>query len=279
MDSLRIQDKFRIAPTTQQGGTQTIQQSIYLAHNNPCGANLLMFVMMGLTQIRYIDLKNYLDQILGAEEMRLLFEQVRIVGTEYLANPDNPYFLLRYLNALDNWAHAGANNFPIPPDFYPGYRLRFSVYDGSGCLLGDSSVPNLRITYVSGGVINYTLVNLEPNPLGGTLTQLYQLCLKYPVLPYLSFNFELLHSDYITNQMSTPETNMAVSSLLIDSANTRTFGVPKYGFSARNNQNWFGGIGYHCAHFISIRTIPDENGKTTLIDSLFARLSIEEITS
>lgn len=39
----------RIAPTTQQGGTQTIQQSIYLTHNNPCGANLLIFQEMGLT--------------------------------------------------------------------------------------------------------------------------------------------------------------------------------------------------------------------------------------
>lgn len=59
----------RICPTTQQGGTQTIQQSIYLTHNNPCGANKLIFQTMGLTQIRYIDLKNYLDEILGTEEM------------------------------------------------------------------------------------------------------------------------------------------------------------------------------------------------------------------
>lgn len=49
MDTLRIQNEFRIAPTTQQGGTQTIQQSIYLTHHNPCGANLLMFIEMGLT--------------------------------------------------------------------------------------------------------------------------------------------------------------------------------------------------------------------------------------
>ena len=69
MDSLRIHNKFRVCPTLQQGGTQTIQQSIYLTHDNPCGLNKLIFQEMGYTQIRYIDLKNYLDAILGSEEI------------------------------------------------------------------------------------------------------------------------------------------------------------------------------------------------------------------
>lgn len=71
---------------------------------------------------------------------------------------------------------------------------------------------------------------------------------------------------------------MAVASLLIDSANTRTFGIPRYGFSARENISPFGGIMYNCAHFIDIRTIPDENGKTTLVESVFFRLSLNEDT-
>lgn len=48
--------------------TQTIQQAIYSVHDNPCGLNTLIFEEMGKTQIRYIDLKNYLDFILRAEE-------------------------------------------------------------------------------------------------------------------------------------------------------------------------------------------------------------------
>lgn len=64
--------------------------------------------------------------------------------------------------------------------------------------------------------------------------------------------------------------------MLVDSANTRTFGIPKYGFSARTNLSGFGGITYNCAHFIDIPTIPDENGQTTLIESIYFRLSLEE---
>lgn len=278
MDRLRIQDKFRISPTTQQGGTQTIQQSIYLTHNNPCGANTLIFQEMGLTGIRYIDLKNYLDAILGAEAMRALFDTVRVLGTEYIKNPDDPVFLRRYLNALDNWAHEGLASFPVPADYYEGYTIRFSVYDGAGCVIWDSSAPGLRITSVVGGNIIYTTVPLNANPFGSTTVRLFQLSNKYPVIPYLVGNAALFRSDFINNQTATPETEMATASLLIDSANTRTFGIPRYGFSARNNQNASGGIGYHCAHFINIRTTPDQDGKTTLIESIFARLSIEQNT-
>lgn len=64
----------RICPSTQQGGTQTIQQSIYLTHNNPCGLNTLIFQKMGLTSIRYVDLKNYLDAMLDTDEMVSLFK-------------------------------------------------------------------------------------------------------------------------------------------------------------------------------------------------------------
>ncbi len=38
-----IQMGIRMAPTVQQGGGSTIQQSIYLSHNNPCGGSLQAF--------------------------------------------------------------------------------------------------------------------------------------------------------------------------------------------------------------------------------------------
>ncbi len=55
-----------------------MQQAIYLVRDNPCGANKLIFQEMGLTGIRFIDLKNYLDEILATPEMIDLFEQVKI---------------------------------------------------------------------------------------------------------------------------------------------------------------------------------------------------------
>lgn len=283
MDSIRIQDKFRIGPTLQQGGTQTIQQSIYLTHNNPCGANLLLFQEMGLTQIRYIDLKNYLDQILASEQMKLYFEQVRIKGTEYINNPDDSQYLLRYLKALGEWAYAGFNNLPIPPDYYPGYFFKFSVYDASGCAIWDSDFPFLNITSEVGGILYYNTLILEPNPFFAAYINLYKIANVASAIPYIRTTGDpyaraVLDSDFCLNQLGLPESIMTTASLLIDTANTRTFGVPKYGFSSRSNQNWFGGIGYHCSHFLDIRTTPNENGETTLIESIFARLSLQEDT-
>lgn len=75
-----------------------------------------------------------------------------------------------------------------------------------------------------------------------------------------------------------PESIMAEASLLVDTANARAFGIPKYGFSARSNQHLNGGIGYYCAHVIQVQTIPDTNNETTLIESIFVRLSLEENT-
>ena len=278
MDHKIIQDKFRIGPTLQQGGTQTIQQSIYLAHNNPCGANLFLFKEMGLTKIRYIDLKNYLDAILSSPQMRDLFDKLRIKGTEYIQNPDDMQFLLQYLQAMGEWAYNGFVNLPVPPDYYAGYYFKFSAYDASGCAIWDSDFPFLTITREVGGVVYYNSVDLVPNPFDSDYINLYKICNAYVAIPYIlpdPYGTAVLNSDFCNNQLALPESSMTTSSLLVDSANTRTFGVPRYGFSARSNQNRSSGIGYHCAHFIDIRTIPDEKGQTTLIESIFVRLSLQ----
>ena len=283
-DPLHILRNLRISPIIQQGGTQTIQQSIYLSHDNPCGANLLIFQEMGLTQIRYIDLKNYLDEILGSELMKELFEQVRIVGTAYINTPDNPQLLYHYLYTIQNWADAAISFLPIPVTYYPGYRIRFSVYDASGSSIYDSNFSYLPIIREINGVYYRIQVKVVSNPHGETYVPLYKLDLNYLYMPYLDtsniYSLVATYSDFVVNQMPLPETTMCISSLLVDSANTRTFGIPKYGFSARSNVHGigFGGIGYHCVQFIDIRTIPDENEQTTLIESIFARLSIEEDT-
>ena len=114
----------------------------------------------------------------------------------------------------------------------------------------------------------------------------YKICNNFTRLPWV-YEFPsasltqryLRYSDFYTNQLSLPESIMAVASLLIDTANTRTFGIPTYGFSDRVDTLFNGGIGYNCCQFINIYTLPDQDGQTTLIESLFARLTIYEDAS
>lgn len=281
--SSHILQTFRIGPTIQQGGTQTIQQSIYITHDNPCGANKLIFQGMGYTQIRYIDLKNYLDGILDSMEMRMLFEQVRENGTEYMNNPLDVQKQNRYLYSLSQWAEAGINNLSVPVDYYQGYQFSFCVFDGSGCLIYGSNSPTLKIVSESSGIytLNTTTLKQVYDPDNSeyvpsvSSTNLYKICNDYVLLPFAN-QPEVVDSDFIINQLSLPETMMAVSSLLVDSANTRTFGVPKYGFSNRSNQLQVKGIAYYCAHVVDIYSIPDANGDTTLIESIFVRIALEE---
>lgn len=280
-------NKFRICPTTQQGGTQTIQQSIYLTHDNPCGANLLIFQEMGLTQIRYIDLKNYLDAIVGSDEMRALFEEIRVAATTYISKPDDTQYYRRYLYTIMEWSKRAMDNLPVPENYYPGYRFRVDVYDGSGTSYYDSFYPILEIIEYSPSLDLYDLGKVEITPAQAKefrsgLVNIYKVTSgprSIPFIDALTFKgFAVLLSNFIFNQGSTVETQMAVASLLIDSANTRTFGIPKYGFSARQNVSQFGGIVYNCVNVIDIRTMPDENGQTTLVESIFFRLSLNEDT-
>ena len=288
MDSFKVQDKFRICPTTQQGGTQTIQQSIYLTHDNPCGANKLIFQEMGYTKIRYIDLKNYLDETLKSEEMQNLFQELRIRATQYLNHPNDNTLYLEYLWALQNWAQAGFQNIPIPPDSFPGYYMKFSVYDASGAAIVDSDFPFITIVTKTGAILSKTTVKLYfPNPFTPQQTaEVYKICNNYCVTPWISeslqdsqINFYIRYSDFFANQMALPESIMSTASLLIDTANTRTFGIPTYGFSDRVDILFNGGIGYNCCQYINLYTTPDSDGNTTLIESLFARLTLYEDAS
>jgi hypothetical protein len=112
----------------------------------------------------------------------------------------------------------------------------------------------------------------------------YKICNNYTVMPWISdlknydndINFYIHYSDFFSNQVSLPESIMAVDSLLLDTANTRSFGIPTYGFSDRVDTLFNGGISYNCAQFINLYTTPDEDGKTTLIESFFARLTLYE---
>lgn len=279
-------NSLRIAPTTQQGGTQTMQQAIYLTHDNPCGANQLIFQEMGLTGIRFIDLKLYLDEILEAQEMISLFEQVKIDGTEYINNPTDEALYYKYRYSLMLWAQTATQNYPIPVDYYPGYRLKFSLYDGDGDAIYDSFFPELLIMRKISVEPYYTptYVPLTYNPYNQWNITLYKMLSYKKFLPYINTNdpfrgVEVASSDFMLTQTMFPESIMAEASLLVDTANARAFGIPTYGFSARSNQHLNGGIGYYCSHIIQVRiATPNSDGTTPLIESIFARLSLEEDT-
>lgn len=215
--------------------------------------------------------------------MRTLFDQVRVDGTAYMNNPLDVQKQNHYLYSMSQWAEAGINNLSVPIDYYQGYQFSFSVFDGSGCLIYGSDSPTLKIVSESNGIYTLTTTTLKQTydvnnyefvP-SVSSTNLYKICNDYVLLPFAN-QAEVVDSDFIINQLSLPETMMAVSSLLVDSANTRTFGVPKYGFSNRSNQLQVAGVAYYCAHVVDIYSVPDANGDTTLIETIFVRIALEE---
>lgn len=291
---------FRMGPTVQQGGTQTIQQSIYLTHQNPCGVNLLIYEQIGATKITFFQLKEFLNNILKTPEVQDAFEEIRTRGTEYLYNSSRQT-QLAYLYAVMNWGKAAFAN--KPEETYDGYYWRLSVYNYNGNLVWDSQTPTLEIVYVLpngkyewrripllGEFINYTsqppgiTVKIQ-NPFispsdmiqGNLTTQLYGINNKIAAINSINRTFplgdETLRSSFLYNQVAFPESVMAISSLLTDPANTRVFGIPRYGFSARENSFQSVLLGYHCAYLNEIFT-NDEN--PTLLESFFIRLSLEQ---
>jgi hypothetical protein len=185
------------------------------------------------------------------------------------------------------WSKRAMANLPVPENYYTGYRFRVDVYDASGTCYYDSFYPILEIIKYSTSLGLYDLATIpilpsQPKFNRTGLGPLYKLTSTPRNIPFINdltlVGYAALLSNFLYNQSTATETQMAVASLLIDSANTRTFGIPKYGFSARQNISPFGGIVYNCVNFIDIRTMPDENGNTTLVESIFFRLSLNEDT-
>jgi hypothetical protein len=185
------------------------------------------------------------------------------------------------------WSKRAMANLPISQNYYPGYRFRVDTYDGSGTSYYDSFYPILEIIEYSDTLGLYDLGRMnitpaQPKENRDRQTNIYKLTSDPRTIAFIDARtfkgFSAYLSNFLFNQSSTVETEMCVASILIDSANTRTFGIPKYGFSARQNISQFGGIVYNCVNYIDIRTMPDENGNTTLVESIFFRLSLNEDT-
>jgi hypothetical protein len=291
MDLSNINEGFRINPSVQQGGTQTIQQSIYLTHLNPCGINLLIFEEIGATKITFFQLKVYLDNILKESTVMEKFMIVRETGTDYMYRPTFQT-QLSYIYSVQEWGKE-AYNF-VPERTFEGYTWRLSVFNYNGVMVWDSLTPDLDSVIIKpDGTFDWTYVplvlefqSLPPvvvtvrNPFindTSTAVQLYGISNNISFSNFLDRDTELgssvVQSSFLVNQVALPESMMAIASLLTDPANTRVFGVTEYGFSARQDTKNTGLIGYHCVHLNDIKTI--ENNPI-LIETFFIRLSLEQ---
>jgi hypothetical protein len=228
-----------------------------------------------------------LDSLLLQSDTVAAWENLEIVGTTYLqdASPENR---ILYIQALSTWASIIFKNVNIPP---PGYTYVLTVYDSSGTTIYDSKTPFLLPTQtLLNGKVVYSQIDLTtPNPFINTQTgtpktstNLYGIANNPGYLAYVK-DADTQQSAFMVNQAAFPETVMAVASQLEDPANTRVFGFPTYGFSARqfnpntDATNNFGSIGYFCTHLTNIYTIPNTSYPlTTLIETVFVRLGLQQ---
>ena len=275
----------RINPIPQQAGVQTIQQAIYQAHNSPCGQNMLIYNPIGVTDIRYVELKDILEVAMNSDQSIEDWTNLRYAATTFLLYPsfNNK---LSYMKHLEDWAVSIFGSVPLY--VIPYYNYHLTVYDSSGFTIWDSGTPFLRPTTTSPSGLSYTTVPLvNMNPFGLKDVNLYGINYNPGYIAYIDKNTpngrDTLQSAFIVNQSGMPETVMSVGTLLTDPANTRTFGFKYYGFSARQqvpnytkNEN-FGDLGYYCCYMNQLYTIPTEDwDKTTLIENIFVRLGLEE---
>ena len=293
---------FRINPTVQQGGAQTMQQAIYLSHKSSCGINLLVYqplAYQGTSEIGTFDYNN-LRQILEACMQQTnvddIWLQIRLASTAYLVGIGST---LQAELLLTLWGQTIYNNLSqvLPVERIRGSFYRIVIFDGSGNTLWDSNLPQLQIiTFDDEQNPLYTTLPLtQPNPLGKTSISLYGIG-SYPwIIPYIEpeYRSQLLISEFMVNQMTYPESEMCIASLLTDPANTRTFGFPKYGFSSRTvnperNENNLIAVSYsyNCAYYTDLLSVQlpgisltDINLNNKIMTSIGIRLSIETLNS
>lgn len=284
------QPGIRISPTVQQGGTQTIQQSIYLTHNNPCGINLLAFQEIGSVKISFLQLKNYLDAILNEPEVQEQFKVVREKGTEFLRNPTEQT-QLAYLYAIMIYGEIAER---FVPEQVSGYNWRLSIYDINGVMLWFARPLRIVVTLPNGlydwGTVNARMTFNAKSPNQSvvfdnpfilptqTTIRIYSLCNNITLTGMFDRRNSrarlLSRSAYSENQCALPESTMALTSLLSDPANTRVYGYTRYGFSARQVTFNSALVGYNCCYLQEIKTLE----KTPeLIENIYVRLSLDQI--
>lgn len=285
----------RFGPTVQQGGVQTIQQAIYLIHDNPCGINQILLGKLGSTNLSALELIDYLNAILlddFAQEVRLgVVQAVQNYGEEPTAANH-----LNYLKSLTDYARSCAQAMlGLPP--VEGYIYHLSLYDPSGAMIWDSYTPNLFVYKTDGsGNLSYNEVELlvaNPYGLGGT-TQIFQINERPNLIPYLRVSGgstpdlakTVLASQFINSAMPQAENIISISSLLIDPANTRVYNKRQFGIGLRQIQvvdpssgsllSFKRGFGYYVNYLTRFTLNPQDAANRSLFEFMFIRLGLEQ---
>ena len=293
----------RMGPTVQQGGVQTIQQSIYLIHDNPCGINPILTGRLGSTGLTALEFMDLLNEILLDETAAKARMGIVVAIQEYGKFPTKTNHL-KYLKSLTTYARACAlKMLQLPP--VPGYNYHLSLYDPSGAMIWDSYTPNLFVYQEDGsGNLSYTNVRLvSPSPYGvGVLTtEIFQINEKPNIVPYVSLNTgtatqiltaqTLMASQFLTNNYSQAENTIAVASLLNDQANTRVYNKRQFGLGIRQIQvpdtragknpylDVRRGVGYYTNYLTRFGLNPLDPAKRSFFEFMFLRLGLEQFDS
>lgn len=289
----------RMGPTVQQGGVQTIQQAIYLIHDNPCGINQILTGKLGSTGINALQFMEMLNMILVddfVQEVRLgVVQAVQAYGAD-------PSFAnhLAYLKALTNYARSCAQvMLDLPP--IEGYIYHLSLYDPSGAMIWDSYTPNLFVYEEDvNGNLSYTQVELtllNPYAPANSKVQIFQINERPYLIPYVRvtggttpiLGQTLLASQFINSALPQAENTVAISSLLIDPANTRVYNKRQFGIGTRQIQvvdpsagsllSFKRGFGYYVNYLTRFTLNPLDPNKRSLWEFMFIRLGLEQFDS
>lgn len=332
----KYQRGHRIAPVPLQGGVQTIQQSIYLTHNNPCGQNAIIDNEVGNTGITYRQFAQLLTDAIHQPECLAALETLKSAILVVTENPTQEnvlqyiYSFFEYARII--WEEAIENKIE-----FEGYKTVFTCYEANGTTIFDSTTKQFNPSYPtyfspvykdpSTGELSYTTLRLTvPQPF--TFNENYNPAIplvnqcpgqtRFPDLPFPPYppapinpwcvlskvdvpfytilgtpaywpfiwkrgvapygDQELIaDSAFLINQTSMAETIMAISSLLVDPANTRTYPAVGYGFSARSKIPGDGSTTYNVCLMQFLRTSQDNSLFKNLQDIFFVRLSLQKI--
>lgn len=299
----------RMGPTVQQGGVQTIQQSIYLIHDNPCGINPILTGRLGSTGITAIEFIELLNSILVDE----LTQQARLgvvaAVQAYGADPSEANHLA-YLKALTTYARACALiMLGLPP--VEGYTYHLSLYDPSGAMIWDSYTPNLFVYKENtDGSLSYSTVKLltafpfaSPLNPSGYDVPVFQINERPYLIPFVNINPTnpafaeqkqnaqfLMGSQFLTNALAQSENIVSISSLLIDQANTRVYNKRQFGIGIRQIQapnptasnpyiSYKRGFGYYVNYLSRFGLFPLDPNRRAFFEFMFIRLGLEQFDS
>jgi hypothetical protein len=263
----------RIAPTPQQGGTQTIQQTINLSHDNPCGYNFFLDLIMGDTGLTYRQFYKFLYDAMNSFQARIAFSAYKMALETYNEDTTDENQKILVYN-LYQYALAVASYMGMIP--VQGYNYVFTVYNADGSTILDTSIASAWPPVLkTGDIYTYTTLVLQTyrNPTDSVCTVnnlLNQINIWSWIDQSVGNQAELINSSYLVNQVATPESTLAISSLLTDNANTRNYGLIGYGFSSRSFSPQNPSISHNVCYLNQVST-------DTLLDSFFIRLSLVRI--